>query len=91
MTPIALRLTNVPWYVTRRDLVRFFKNMDAGRCEVNIYYNKQKGISRGFARVSLYNQNLCNSILDKQSLEMENRRIFVTRWVGARDSSLKSE
>jgi len=73
-----IKLTNVPWIMTRLDLARYLTRMLDSRVRyTKIIYDKETGLSRGIALVQIDNERVANDILRRGALVIEGRSVNV--------------
>lgn len=88
---VCIRLVNLPWEFTTRDLRRYFlKSFNAKIDYARIFYNKENGLSRGIALAKIENPDIAADIIRRGFVEIDDRSVVVSRYA-ERQSNNKTE
>lgn len=80
MSGPVLKILNLPWTMSRQDLVRFLsRTLNTRITYSRIHFDKNSGLSRGVATVQLENEQLAADVIRNGTLEVEGRNAIVVR------------
>lgn len=75
---LTLRLSNLPWTLTRHSLAKFLSHQLNGRVRyTRVIYDKNTGLSRGVGMVAMQDEKLTNALLKRGSIEIDGRNVIV--------------
>lgn len=78
MSSPALKILNLPWTMSRQDLVRFLsRTLNTRVVYSRVHFDKNTGLSRGVATIQLENEQLARDLLRNGTIEVEGRKALV--------------
>lgn len=75
-----IKLINIPWTVTRQDLMRIIsRTLDTRVKSTRVLYDKETGLSRGIGLVMLESDKITKDFIRRGSITIEGRNVIVAK------------